>query len=101
MLPLPRPRGDRVVLRASPCPARDAVHLECELPAEAGSVRLEIFDPSGRCVARRWLHSCAAGRLTLTWDGRAADGSRLGPGSYRARLAGTGVNAIGRVLLLR
>lgn len=64
-----------------PNPFTNATTLRFDLPV-AAQVRLAIFDVQGRLrsvVADGWFH---AGTHALAWNGRDADGARLGPGVY-------------------
>jgi hypothetical protein len=68
--------------------------------AGAGAVRLEIYDVTGRLVRRIVDGTLAAGEYDVTWDGRAADGSRVPAGVYFARLESGGVERTRKVVLL-
>jgi hypothetical protein len=68
-----------------PTPLRERATLSYELSAE-GRVRLEIFDPAGRCVRRLIDATQYAGRHTIPWDARDGFGRRLPRGVYSARL---------------
>ncbi len=54
--------------------------------AEAGRVRLAIYDVSGRLVRTLVNTRLPAGRYTETWDGRDATGHRVASGIYFYRL---------------
>jgi hypothetical protein len=69
----------------APNPLREGATLSYELPA-AGRVRLEIFDPAGRCVRRLIDATQYAGRHAIPWDARDGSGRRLPRGVYCARL---------------
>jgi hypothetical protein len=51
----------------------------------AGTVDLDIFTVSGRCI-KSLSQSCGAGYNQLMWDGLDADGDRLATGAYVYRL---------------
>lgn len=68
--------------------------------AEAGDVNLEVFDPSGRRVARLQEGPLGAGEHHVRWDGTRADGSRAASGVYFYRLQTNGVSQGMRLLLL-
>lgn len=84
----------RVRFHVGPSPGFGAVRLRIGLE-EPGSVRVELFDPSGRLVAQPlgegWIELPAGDRILL-WDGRGSEGERLAPGVYffrmQARAAG-------------
>ena len=83
----------------APTPLRDSATLSYELSAE-GRVRLEIFDPAGRCVRRLIDATQYAGRHTVPWDARDDFGRRLPRGVYSARLrCGEGAVALRRLVL--
>lgn len=83
----------------APSPLRESATLSYELPADA-RVRLEIFDPTGRCVRRLIDAPQHAGRHALRWDARDGFGRRLPRGVYCARLrCGEGTVAQRRLVL--
>ncbi|MEO7868964.1 MAG: FlgD immunoglobulin-like domain containing protein, partial [Candidatus Eisenbacteria bacterium] len=68
----------------TPNPSAGATRIGFSLP-QAGSVRLEIYDLSGRRV---WMLEgvMPAGTHAQTWNGRASDGGPVGGGLYFVRL---------------
>lgn len=72
--------------RPVPNPFRGATRIAFSLPARTRA-RLEVYDVSGRLVARLVDGERAAGRHVVEWDGRALDGSRAHPGVYLCRYA--------------
>ncbi len=68
----------------TPNPSRGVTHIDFSLP-QAGAVRLEVFDLSGRRV---WSQegSLPAGMYSRTWNGRGNDGGPAGGGLYFVRL---------------
>jgi len=86
--------------RVSPVGRRGGIELRAELPA-AGRARLEIYDVSGRRVARvldAWL---PAGPSVHRWDGRTATGEAAGSGVYFARMTALGDSRSLRVAHVR
>jgi len=71
--------GDGLAFSCAPTPFGDTTTLRYTLP-DAGTVRLEIFDPSGRCVFSQ-LREQAAGPQHLAWPPAAG-----GEGVYLARI---------------
>ena len=67
--------------------------------ARSGRVDLAIFDLTGRRLARLVGGDLEAGRHTVLWDGRGADGRRLPSGTYLYRLV-TGDDVMSRKLTL-
>jgi hypothetical protein len=65
------------------------IHFELETPMS--HARLAIFDVTGRLVRTLREGPAAAGRSSVTWDGRDDDGRSLGAGVYIARLEGDNV----------
>jgi hypothetical protein len=61
--------------------------------ARATDARLEIFDLSGRRVARLADQDFTPGRYSLRWDGRGESGAALGSGLYFVRLTPRGAAA--------
>ena len=68
-----------------PNPANHAVALGFTLPRTA-TVSLSILDLAGREVARPAAGTLTAGRHSVRWDGRTADGAELPAGLYFVRL---------------
>lgn len=66
----------------------------------AGQARVDLFDVAGRNVAVLFEGAAAAGRTTLSWDGRGSDGESLSRGAYFARLTAGGVRHARRLVLL-
>jgi flagellar hook assembly protein FlgD len=50
-------------------------------------VSLKIYDATGRVVRDLVGEKMDAGRYSVTWDGRAADGRRIANGVYFCKLA--------------
>jgi endonuclease/exonuclease/phosphatase family metal-dependent hydrolase len=59
--------------------------------ARAGETRLDVFDLSGRRVARLLAGSLEPGRYSARWGGRSDEGSTLGAGLYFVRLTAPGL----------
>ncbi len=82
------PRADAIAplrLAVAPNPARGPATLAWTNPV-AGKVTLDLLDVAGRRVARLLSGESPAGAQRATWDGRGADGARVAPGVYVARL---------------
>ncbi len=86
--------------RPTPNPARGAVALRYDLP-RAMRVRLAVFDAAGRRVRSLADALQPAGRYTLRWDLRDADGGATGAGLYFARLEAGGEVLVQRFATLR
>jgi subtilisin family serine protease len=67
---------------------------------KAGPVRVELFDLAGRNVVTLYNGVAAAGRTTVTWNGRSAHGQELARGAYFARVRADGAQAVQKMLLL-
>ncbi|MEQ1831828.1 MAG: FlgD immunoglobulin-like domain containing protein [Candidatus Eisenbacteria bacterium] len=79
-------RPTATLLRApAPNPLRTESVLRFEL-AQGGDTQLEVFDASGRRVARLLHSTLEPGRYSVRWDGRGESGATLGAGLYFARL---------------
>jgi hypothetical protein len=76
----------RFLLRpAAPNPGTDVVRFRYELP-EATSVRIQIYDVTGRAVATLLDGTRPAGYHGVVWDGSRIDGGRASAGIYFARM---------------
>jgi hypothetical protein len=68
-----------------PNPLRSRVAIAWELPV-AGRVSIKVYDAAGRVVRDLASGYMGAGRHSVTWDGRAADGRRIANGVYFCKL---------------
>lgn len=67
---------------------------------QSGRVRLALHDAQGRTVRVMLEDEREAGEHTVAFDGRGADGRRLSPGLYLARLEAPGLSASQRVVVV-
>jgi hypothetical protein len=72
-------------LAMMPNPAADIVRIEFALP-RTGKAKLEVFDMTGRRVARVFDGTLGAGSHRIQWAGPAAAGRRAIAGIYMVRL---------------
>jgi len=91
---LPRDRGIRIE-SIRPNPLRDRASIEYLL-AQAGRVRLEVFDLGGRRVGMMEASSVPAGRHRMEWDARG-----LPSGLYFCRIRSAGEDGLAKVIVLR
>ena len=84
----------------APNPSRGTTTVSWSI-AQPGRVRLDVYDVSGRLVRRLVDGERRAGAETVVWDGTGDSGSRPGTGVYFVRLAGPGIRATRRLILLR
>lgn len=85
------PAGRTLELRGmAPNPARGSSTLRLAL-GEAARVRVDVLDVSGRIVATLHDGPLAAGEHALAWSGRTANGQRVAPGLYLARVSSEGL----------
>ncbi len=84
----------------NPNPFNPTTRIDYEIK-RAGQARLEIFDAAGRRLRTLLDSFQAAGRGTLTWDGRDEAGGTLPSGVYLYRLSAAGEVASRRMLLLK
>lgn len=69
--------------------------------AEAGDVRLAIYNLLGQEVRVLVSQRQVEGSFTATWDGRDAQGRRVASGIYLYRIQADGFSAVKRMLLLK
>jgi hypothetical protein len=70
--------------------------------ARPASIRLEVFDLTGRRVHTIAEGGYPAGGFRLAWDGRGDDGAPVGSGLYYVRLSGDGIGRMtARLAVLR
>jgi glucose/arabinose dehydrogenase len=79
------PPTESVALAAGPNPFHGVVTLSFAMPA-SGMARLDVFDVSGRRVARILDQTLPAGSHVTQWDGRDEAGEPAPAGVYLARL---------------
>jgi len=84
---------------AWPNPTRGACRLSFTLAA-AGEVILDVYDLSGRPVARVASGQFETGTHSITWDGRDRSGARVSAGHYFLRLESGGQVAAGRLVVI-
>jgi hypothetical protein len=97
---VPNEPGSSMALTVGPNPGRGAIRFSFA-PEPGAPGRLELFDVSGRQVAMLSRWSIGSGPVTVTWDGRLADGTDARPGVYFARLSTPSRTRIIRVVRLR
>jgi len=71
--------------RAAPNPSAGPFRLAFDVPVAEREVEIAIYNAAGRMVRTLRTTPGAPGRHALTWDGRAADGTRAAAGGYFAR----------------
>lgn len=84
--PPPVPAEQDRLRQNYPNPFRDSTTVQYELTAAADIV-LDVFDLSGRRVARLVEGPASPGVHTVVWDGRAGSGILTPPGVYVIRLS--------------
>jgi hypothetical protein len=91
----------RLSLRQNaPNPFSDETSVRFAVP-EAGTVSLDVFDVTGRRVARLVDGLLPAGSHVARWDGRDAAGSRVASGVYLLKLSAGGESVARQVVLTR
>jgi uncharacterized membrane protein len=94
----PPPPVARIELSSPrPNPSSSAIRMDLTLPA-ATSADLSVYDVSGRHLATLLHDELSAGRKSVTWDGRDANGSPVPAGLYFARLVTPQGSAIRRIV---
>ena len=78
----------QLTLNVYPNPLRSRATIAWALPV-AGRVSIKVYDAAGRAVRDLVSENMDAGRHSVTWDGRAADGRRIANGVYFCQLATT------------
>ncbi|MEO0004773.1 MAG: FlgD immunoglobulin-like domain containing protein [candidate division WOR-3 bacterium] len=69
--------------------------------AQAGNVRLNIYDPSGRLVKTLINGEQKPGSYSVVWDGRNRDSQQVTNGVYFYRFSAPGLRAVKKVILSR
>jgi hypothetical protein len=95
------PAGRLSLLPPSPNPFAEASALSFEI-SHPGRVSLEIFDVSGRRVARLIEAELPAGTHSARWDGLDSSGHPCAAGVYLSRLVdANGGHAVGKLVKVR
>jgi hypothetical protein len=81
-----------------PNPFRGTTVIGFDLPV-ASRVTLDVYDAQGRRV-RRFADRYAAGRHSVEWDLRTADGRRAAPGLYLYRLSAGGFRSEKKMVVM-
>jgi hypothetical protein len=83
-----------------PNPFHPPTVIPFDLP-ERGTVRITVFDVSGRAVRELQAGTLEPGRHAVTWDGRSTDGAQVGSGVYFLRMAVGDWSGTRKLMLLR
>jgi FlgD Ig-like domain len=94
-----RHAGGTALLPSVPNPFRGQATLPFVM-AQAGRVRLEIFDLRGRKLATLLDGVREAGPQSARWDGKDDRGRAVGAGVYVAKLSGDGIDFSRRIVLV-
>jgi hypothetical protein len=84
----------------TPNPATEAAQIGFSLARET-VVRVNIYDVTGRCLARIWNAPLPRGEHRVTWDLRTDDGSEVASGIYFFAVESSAERASGRLVVLR
>lgn len=84
-----------------PNPFNPSTTISFTLPRGVTGATLSIYDLTGRVVWQRLLEGLAPGRNSMSWNGRANDGSAVSSGMYMYRLTAGGQAATKRMILLK
>ena len=71
-----------MLYRPAPNPFHSGMRMAYSVAGTGGRVRIGIFDVAGRSVATLVDGFEPAGRHTVAWDGRDAQGARVAQGVY-------------------
>ena len=88
----PAAHSGAVLMAPSPNPFSGAARLAFALPA-TGHVSLDLYDASGRHVARILDAALSEGSHEAVWDGQDTEGRQCGAGIYFVRMAYDGSDA--------
>lgn len=97
--PFTPPAAINELLQNFPNPFQTGTVINFSL-AQAGAVRLEVFDPSGRLVSTLMNGELAAGQHKVQWQGRSTHGEALPAGVYYYRLTAPGFRQTKKMLFV-
>jgi hypothetical protein len=95
------PAGRLSLATPYPNPAHGAVSINFALPPGADNAKLAIYDPSGRLVRSLMHRAATSGPQSVSWDGRADNGSAVPTGIYFIRLETGEASVTKKMLYLR
>jgi hypothetical protein len=98
--PAPPPAPVAEIRLLSPVPFRTELRLEVGLP-QAQTVRLDVFNLSGRRVRTLIQGATPAGRTPSRWDGKLEGGANAASGIYFLRLESESFSLTRRIALVR
>jgi flagellar hook assembly protein FlgD len=73
-----------------PNPFSESTSMRFFIERSPASVRIDVFDVSGRRVATLFDAPMTRGTHVVAWDGRDVGGRRVAPGTYFTRLVVNG-----------
>lgn len=82
----------RITSVPNPTRGSTSIGLELSRVSAGAEIALRVFDVSGRLVRELWSGTRTAAPSSVEWDGRSADGTRVAPGKYLARVDADGEN---------
>ena len=98
---IPAPsNADWSIARVFPQPASEGQSIVLSAPREVSLV-VAVHDLAGRVVRTLHSGSVGPGTLQLTWDGRNAEGKRVGAGIYWVRASGENVEKAVKAVRIR
>jgi hypothetical protein len=83
-----------------PNPFNPTTSIQYVIP-KTGSIKLSVFDITGRQVAVLAEGTKAAGIYTTEWDGKTANGIQAASGIYFCRLDASGFSATRKMVMLK
>jgi hypothetical protein len=96
----PAGREGLIILHNSPNPFKDRTEITYQVP-RADRLSIEIIAIDGRVVRELYRGGIAAGRHSISWDGRDDNGVRVASGVYFVRIASSSGVAGRKVAVLR
>ncbi|MFH1843544.1 MAG: FlgD immunoglobulin-like domain containing protein [bacterium] len=85
----------------TPNPFNPMTMIHYDVPASGGTVRIDVFDLSGRLVKNLIREPHAPGRYSVVWNGTDRSGRSVASGAYYFRLQGPGFDETRKMLLVR
>jgi immune inhibitor A len=92
--------GDFAPTRNYPNPFNAGTRIEAQLAAP-GPVTVSLYDALGRQLRTLTSTSSGPGPFTIDWDGRDRSGHPASSGVYWYHISGGGLNATGRMMMLK
>jgi hypothetical protein len=97
-LPLSNMKENDLVI--FPNPAREDITIAYTI-SSAGKVNIELLDPNGKLIRQLEQQQSQAGKYTVNWDGKDANGNILSTGTYICQVYSGGNMSTQKIVIIK